>query len=342
MPTKINYVGQQQPYVPKGNGDASGEYADKDGYNINFGLKKDKKDEPKTKENKPKTINTSSNNGTLAEQKRMEELGLKNKDKYGDKDIDTQNYTNQFVADAKLVEGYFGFVRTYPAEVKISKGSFNKEDLKQFNTYLKDLFNKYPNMSKFNQIKVDNRASSSVGGYIKTRFDANGNIGNYDLYINASWLNKPTEEEHYKKTLDFYKDRIDYIKNNKGLYTDADGMIKSFEKSISDIEKRLNTKDEDKIVGNVHDRLKTRELRLKGLMAHELMHRIYAENVKSDLQIKINEIYRQAIINGDARKISIYASTNEKEFISEANAMIECGLKVPEYISNIVKEIKGD
>ena len=36
MPTKINYGGQQQPYVPKGSGDPSGEYADEQGANVNF------------------------------------------------------------------------------------------------------------------------------------------------------------------------------------------------------------------------------------------------------------------------------------------------------------------
>lgn len=36
MPTKPNYGGQQQPYVPAGNGDPSGEYADQAGGNVNY------------------------------------------------------------------------------------------------------------------------------------------------------------------------------------------------------------------------------------------------------------------------------------------------------------------
>lgn len=36
MPTKPNYGGEQQNYVPQGNGDPSGEYADEGGGNINF------------------------------------------------------------------------------------------------------------------------------------------------------------------------------------------------------------------------------------------------------------------------------------------------------------------
>ena len=36
MPTKLNKAGKQQPYVPKGNGDASGEYGTHTGSNKHF------------------------------------------------------------------------------------------------------------------------------------------------------------------------------------------------------------------------------------------------------------------------------------------------------------------
>lgn len=36
MPEKLNYAGQMQPYIPKGNGDASGEYGNSDGSNKHF------------------------------------------------------------------------------------------------------------------------------------------------------------------------------------------------------------------------------------------------------------------------------------------------------------------
>ena len=36
MPKKLNKAGQQQEYVPSGNGDASGEYADDGGSNRHF------------------------------------------------------------------------------------------------------------------------------------------------------------------------------------------------------------------------------------------------------------------------------------------------------------------
>ena len=46
MPTKPNHSGQQQEYVPAGNGDASGEYADNaTGSNVHFkSFKKPEKD----------------------------------------------------------------------------------------------------------------------------------------------------------------------------------------------------------------------------------------------------------------------------------------------------------
>lgn len=51
MPTKLNKAGNQQNYVPAGNGDASGEYRDNaDGSNIHFKSFKKPEGETKTKE----------------------------------------------------------------------------------------------------------------------------------------------------------------------------------------------------------------------------------------------------------------------------------------------------
>ena len=56
MPTKPNHSGQQQEYVPAGNGDASGEYADNaTGSNVHFkSFKKPENDTSKGTQSKTK------------------------------------------------------------------------------------------------------------------------------------------------------------------------------------------------------------------------------------------------------------------------------------------------
>lgn len=55
MPTKLNHAGQQQNYVPAGNGDASGEYGDNvDGSNVHFKVFKRPDDDTPMKSNEVK------------------------------------------------------------------------------------------------------------------------------------------------------------------------------------------------------------------------------------------------------------------------------------------------
>ena len=91
-------------------------------------------------------------------------------------------------------------------------------------------------------------------------------------------------------------------------------------------------------------------------MAHELMHtitqefdyavsnkKITTEELKqkhSDLTKKIREVYNEAIKNGDAKKISRYATTSRDEFLSEANSMLEGGYEMPKYITEVLEELK--
>lgn len=70
MPKKINKAGQQQEYVPSGNGDASGEYADDGGSNRHFTAFK-KPEEAVKKEDE--TVVEENNNGIVVEDEKEEE-----------------------------------------------------------------------------------------------------------------------------------------------------------------------------------------------------------------------------------------------------------------------------
>lgn len=344
MATKNNRAGNQQPYIPAGHGDESGEYAG-DNYggsgsvgnkHITLGgqtsktpnsdVKQDTQSKPKT-EQVPQIKN---NQPTNAEQKRLQEVGV---EKYVG-DIETSEYTKNF-AENFTYHSLRGYDMTIDANVKISRGSLDKSTQKVFNTALKDMFEKYPNMQKFTNIKVDNRAASNKGGYISRTY-YNGEVS-YELYINASWINKPSSQEKYQKEIAYYKSEIERIKQSD-FYTNKDYIIDNYNKTIQGLEKRLGENAE---VYNVIERVNGKEERLKNLMAHELMHRIYHENMTRELSEKTSKIYKQALENGDARKISVYATTSQGEFISEANACLESGIEIPDYIKDIVNEIKG-
>lgn len=87
MPTKLNKAGNQQPYVPQGNGDASGEYADnQSGSNKHF-----------TNFAKPEETKTK-----IVEDKPKKDIGVQVKDK-GDKPADTSTIKSQYNGKGKQV-----------------------------------------------------------------------------------------------------------------------------------------------------------------------------------------------------------------------------------------------
>lgn len=75
MPTKPNRAGQQQNYVPAGNGDASGEYGDNEsGSNVHF--KNFKKPQDAVDETKKEEVVEENNNGVTVEEKKEEETAI--------------------------------------------------------------------------------------------------------------------------------------------------------------------------------------------------------------------------------------------------------------------------
>lgn len=349
MPTKPNRAGQEQPYVPEGHGDISGEYGEHGtGSNRNYTSPTDiNKQLPYKVESalKHNGIDIDGMNNKEKESK-YKEIGGDNN--WANKAYENENitqemksisYTNNFVEVGEL-ENYFGAKMIYKPEVKITRGSLTADEIGNFNNQLKEMFDKYPKMQKFNTITVKNATASSNGGYIQTKYDTNYKNKIYGLYINAGWLEKTPSERTLENNLKYYTTKIEYIKSHTEQYTEPDKIIKNFNEALQSINEKIKKRRNNTF--NIVEKLDSRKDRLKALVGHELMHRIYQNNVKTpELTNKIKEIYRKALQNGDAQKISTYATTNTGEFISEANSQIICGIETPEYIVDIVNEIKG-
>ena len=99
MPTKRNRAGQQQNYVPQGNGDASGEYADQaTGSNIHFKVFKKPEDDTPLKDNEIRITDVGAAVDYIGESiRKYEQYREENKDKlgmYSKHDIDKINALN--------------------------------------------------------------------------------------------------------------------------------------------------------------------------------------------------------------------------------------------------------
>ncbi len=75
------------------------------------------------------------------------------------------------------------------------------------------------------------------------------------------------------------------------------------------------------------------------VVQHEMTH-IILNDRKLNADKRLFECYNKAMATGDIYKISHRASTNEREFICEASVMYENGEPLPEYIRNLVKELR--
>lgn len=328
MPTKRNSAGNQQPYVPAGYGDASGEYAEQaTGSNKHYADAQDTTRQLPYESDREKTY----------QEVKSEVLGTNSK---VSNEMKNRDYTERFAE-----------------EVNISKKSLNDEELGEFNNYLEEIFNNYPEMQRFRDISVKNNSKSLTGGYIRTTENWLTGKKTYDLYINAGWLEYKDPKEEFRNKRQFFEDLVKSVESNEN-YTEKEKKFyrRAYQDNIDYYDKKLK----DDTYSNVIERIKDRKGRLKNLMAHELMHRItqtfygydtnkYAGNVEknnllnaryNDIKQNITDTYVKAVGNGDALKISKYANSNKEEFLSEANSMIECGFKCPEYITNLINDIK--
>lgn len=340
MPTKRNYGGKQQPYVPEGHGDASGEYANNEaGSNKHYASPDDVKlqlgyggEQPKQETATPKDLSDKLN-------------GVKDNSGITE-DMKSAEYTKNFTENGES-QGYWGLV-SREAEVKITRGSLTKDEIGQFNKQIQDLFKEYPNMQKFTKINVKNAKASLQGGYVATY--GFGERESYDLYINAGWLDKTPGERINQENIDYYKKKIEELSNNTDNNIEK---IESYKKSINSLENRQ--------AYNVITKSNSRSERLKSSLAHELMHRVtqtfdnfnvnkYAGNIEKhntlnekyrSIQQEIRDVYSKALQNGDAKKISTYATTSRDEFLSEANAQLEVGIETPQYIADVVNNMKN-
>lgn len=135
MPTKMNRAGNQQPYVPQGNGDASGEYADNErGSNVHYAPK----ETPKS------------------------DSSAKSIDKPSEEPAEKKTSNENIDVNTLVREG---------GEIKISRTSLDETQHKIFTQALNEFYKDLPNMQRFDKIRIDKRPSSRTGGHIKTYWD---------------------------------------------------------------------------------------------------------------------------------------------------------------------------
>ena len=339
MPTKLNRAGKQQPYIPEGNGDASGEYADGQGYNVNKPSTNDSKTGTSGKvETQPQNqpVKPKQNIPTPAEREKLGNMGI-------------------ITEDMKTAE----FTKNFAPDVKITRGSLNKDEIGEFNAYLQNIFNEYPDMQKFRKISVRNNEKSSTGGYILTSTNYKTGEKSYELYVNAGWLDKP-KTTIYEKDKKILEDNINFYKMQVKIHEldeDKKRFLSVYQQGLEDaIEKyeEFKVNSDKDLVSTTSDLVEGRSKKLYSIITHELMHRIFGDiknynndsdfemaNQKIGLMDRCKEVYSTAISNGDAKKISKYATTNREEFICEAYARMELGFDVPKYIKELVEDIQN-
>ena len=227
---------------------------------------------------------------------------------------DTQNQpadnipNNKNIEDGKEYENedYLWKFSDYEEVGVQNDAKLKGEELSTFNKTLDGYFSKFKDLPKFNFITIDDLSSSEVGGYVK-EYLLEGKL-NTDLYINVGMI--------------------------KNLKYDTDGYV-----------------------SNVACRVENLSQRIKIILDHEMMHKILNykignksinmdyyrmkqfSNKQKELRDKMIKVWDRALDDGEADKISFYASSSSDELIAEAYSARENGIQIPNYISSLIDEI---
>lgn len=315
MATKPNRAGQQQPYVPAGNGDASGEYADSEsGSNVHYSSPE------REREKTPESV-----------------------EKQPSKSVESETTSGDIDVNSLVGEG---------GEVKISRGSLTESQQKIFNDALDGFYKEFPDIPKFDTIKVDKKSTSATGGHIKWTYDYSKNPyapeKKYELYINSGWISEKTMEQREQA----HQFVLNYLKAELKNTTEEHPGLTS---KIEELKQKIQGLEQDREYSNVAFKINDEHERLKNVINHELMHREliykldgpmseYSHVGKSQKQVELHYLilktFQEAKISGDIGKISKYARVDADEFVSEAYSQVMSGIETPEYIKNMVKAIK--
>lgn len=314
MATKPNKAGQQQPYVPAGNGDASGEYADNE-YGSNVHYSSPEREREKTPESVEKQPSESVESETTS----------------GDIDV-----------NSLVKEG---------GEIKISRGSLTESQQKIFNDALDGFYKEFPDMPKFDIITVDKRPSSNLGGRIRIARDYSKGFRNptktYELYINSGFINEQNVKNQEYVTKYALRRANEELETAKLNPQDVE-KIERLKRRLEDIEKNKRYSNVAFKLNDEHERLKS--LINHELMHREIVYK-FGNSMSQSFsfqmtpeQVKLNDLiydtFVKAMKNGDAERISEYAETDADEFISEAYSQVMSGIETPDYIKNMIKSIK--
>ena len=322
MPTKPNHSGQQQEYVPAGNGDASGEYADNaTGSNIHFkSFKKPENDTSKGTQSKTK-------------------LPKENKDKKEKKDQPQKPHIQDAENKIKSI---------LSEDMEITLDGFDEETCGVLENTLSKVVGEFPAL-KNNLISI-----GSISGLNKLQ--EKDFQERYDKFIQSitpekienkrqkliEW-NPNTDKSRW--TDEYVKDIImqteqPYRNKRVSLSRDAAGMCKSYiGRTISmlvfkDSVGKKKYKDE---INRVYNTGWWSSNNANQVFAHELGHAV--ENLlREDINYtaEIERLYN----NATADELSEYSRKNAREFVAESFAAYYGGMNNP-VADEVVEFIKN-
>lgn len=314
MPQKLNKAGKMQDYIPKGNGDASGEYGTSNGTNKNFTTSDKKSSKANViTENKSVVVENKGKSNSIEELKKQKDLAEKEMDKYVD--YADKSWMPEYQDEEKRAKYYeaqrkFNELRKEINKLEDKKNAKNNNGMTEKvkggadgNTILERTI-KYSKMNLSDKEIVD-RVVDELGikeekakEYLETikesRKQAKANIIDNDL----TGKGKAKEINDFSKVFDnddltitFENDKYSYAKSGK------DGMkknqfLETLGATVSNKKQRehLATRNDGKWIFNVKNN-KTGETKAITLNNDELFSLWNKVKNKGDLEKKGNNYF---------------------------------------------------
>lgn len=243
---------------------------------------------------------------------------------------------------AKTIQEAEQYARKFGNNVSY-KGAKNLDNINTVNETLDELTSKYP-IDKLSNVSTNSRL---------TKASARANYKEIDFQ--TKWINGNTDHTAWEQTLNSVEKNIEKVR--KQIAEQGSTMTANYRKQL---EKYIRNAEEYKKYScwTIDGRFSDAKQQIKGTITHEYGHviadqyigQINGKRVVSNLAqkttVRIDELkrkiyttYKTAKSNGDIYKISMYASTDEYEFFAESFCALEMGVELPEYITEMLKEV---
>ena len=282
MPTKPNHSGQQQEYVPAGNGDASGEYADNaTGSNVHFNtFKKPKKDSVNikiddNKSNERQNLKTVEDNYNFVEKNCTFNKSIKTK---------LKDILNNADKDS----------------VELLNNAYNKLDYKIKFRIGSGVYSRGKEYLKTDKQDFDENGSRGIQG--ATWFHENGHL--FDNVMSGNqydWLSSNYKNSDGKSLNDIATEELQNIYNDKNIKSFKDIKQKYIDEELKKFDdKRYNELREKK--GKLYDENKAKLLENyklftdKKISYEELKKRIKEErklDLSNDEEEELTRLYNE-------------------------------------------------